>query len=135
MMGGGEKSDLTVEQVPWDTHNADMLLMAEQCLFPVHRNVICKHSKVLKSMLKRKEDFVVKLHVDASDMKTVLGYMYEFAVPLAWENAGRLMYMSELLGMKGLEGKCKQFLGKGGVKAQPKMKERLKSLTDLFVKF
>jgi len=28
------KWDLTVEQVPWDTHNADMLIMAEHHLFP-----------------------------------------------------------------------------------------------------
>jgi len=110
-----------------------MLLMAEQCLFPVHRNIVCKHSKVLKSMLKVKQDFVVKLHVNASDMKLVLGYMYDLPVPLTFENASRLLFMSEMLGMKALETKCKQF--SKTMRQQPKVKERIKSLSDLFMRF
>jgi len=128
-----EKADLTVENVPWNTEDADMLLMAEKCLFPVHRNIVCKHSKVLKTMLKEKQDFVVKLHVNASDMKLVLGYMYDLSVPLAFESASRLLFMSEMLGMKALETKCKQF--NKTLKQSPRVKERIKSLSDLFMRF
>merc|ERR1712096_259914 len=95
--------ELMIEHVPWDTRSADMLLMSERCLFPVHRSVICKHSKVLKQMLKQEQEFVVKLHINAHDMKLVLSYMYDLQVPLGFDNAPRLLFMAEMLGIKALE--------------------------------
>ena len=84
-------------------------------------------------MLKHEQEFVVKLHINANDMKLVLSYMYDLHVPVAFDNAPRLLFMSEMLGIKALEAKCKQFTK--SLKQQPKVKDRIKSLSDLFMKF